>query len=91
MPSNIPSNHTVAIDLHILPDITDRKPENSMSPAATDHSEKSDEALRYSEEERDLMDEVPSPSLNPWISLALLILLGFVYLWIWKTILLKGP
>lgn len=62
-----------------------------MSPAETRHPEEPDELRRYREEELDLMDEVPSPSLNPWISLGLLILLGFVYLWIWQTVLLKGP
>ena len=35
----------------------------------------------YSEDELDLIDQVPLPRLNPWLSLFLLILLGFFYIW----------
>lgn len=35
----------------------------------------------YSEDELDLMDQVPLPRLNPWLALFLLILLGFLYIW----------
>ncbi len=39
------------------------------------------EAYLYSDDELDLMDQVPLPRLNPWLSLFLLILLGFFYVW----------
>lgn len=39
------------------------------------------EASLYTEEELDLMDQVPLPRMNPWLALFLLILLGFVYIW----------
>lgn len=39
------------------------------------------EAYLYSDDELDLMDQVPLPRLNPWLSLFLLILLGFFYIW----------
>ena len=39
------------------------------------------EAYLYSEDELDLMDKVPLPRLNPWLSLFLLILVGFFYIW----------
>ncbi len=39
------------------------------------------ESYLYSEDELDLMDQVPLPRLNPWLSLLLLILLGFFYIW----------
>ncbi len=45
------------------------------------------ESYRYSNEELDLMDAVPPPRLNPWLSLLLLILLGFIYVWIWEYLL----
>ena len=35
----------------------------------------------YSEDELDLIDQVPLPRLNPWLSLFLLILFGFFYIW----------
>lgn len=47
------------------------------------------ESYRYREDELDLMDEIPPPRLNPWLSLLLLVLLGFIYVWAWEA-LLKG-
>ena len=45
------------------------------------------EAYLYSEDELDLMDQVPLPRLNPWLALFLLILLGFFYIWATGTLL----
>ncbi len=45
------------------------------------------ESFRYSKEELDLMDAVPPPRLNPWLSLLLLVLVGFIYVWIWEYLL----
>ena len=35
------------------------------------------------------MDRVELPRWNPWLSLALLVLAGFAYVWIWG-VLLRG-
>ena len=47
------------------------------------------ESYRYDSHELDLMDQVELPRLNPWLSLALLVLAGFAYVWIWG-VLLRG-
>ena len=61
-----------------------------MPSAANPQPDENIESRRYREDELDLMDEIPSPRLNPWLSLGLLILLGFLYLWGWRVVLLKG-
>ncbi len=38
---------------------------------------------RYADHELDSMDHVPLPRLNPWLTLALLVLGGFAYVWLW--------
>ena len=45
------------------------------------------ESYRYHKGELDLMDAVPPPRLNPWLSLVLLVLAGFIYVWIWEYLL----
>ena len=46
-----------------------------------------DESSHYREDELDLMDEIPRPFVNPWLGLGLLILSGFLYVWVWEAIL----
>ena len=42
---------------------------------------------RYDDSELDLMDRVASPRFNPWLALILLMLGGFLYIWIWGALL----
>lgn len=58
------------------------KPSESTRPADSGRHEDSDLDL-------DLMDRVDSPRFNPWLALILLMLGGFLYIWIWGA-LLKG-
>ena len=60
-----------------------------MEPAKTEARDKKAESYRYDSHELDLMDQVELPRLNPWLSLALLVLAGFFYVWIWG-VLLRG-
>ena len=58
-----------------------------MEPAKTEFRDTNRESYRYDSHELDLMDQVELPRLNPWLSLALLVLAGFAYVWIWGVIL----
>ncbi len=58
-----------------------------MKNTVTEAREEHTESYRYNDEELDLMDAVPPPRLNPWVSLLLLILVGFVYVWFWEYLL----
>ncbi len=60
-----------------------------MEPAKTDPQDHKGESYRYDSHELDLMDRVELPRMNPWLSLALLVLAGFAYVWIWG-VLLRG-
>ena len=60
-----------------------------MEPAKTETREERGESYRYVDHELDLMDRVELPRWNPWLSLALLVLAGFAYVWIWG-VLLRG-
>lgn len=42
---------------------------------------------RYKDSELDQMDRVASPRFNPWLALILLMLGGFLYIWIWGALL----
>ncbi len=55
----------------------------------TSDSTKRAETGQYDETELDLMDQVPTPRFNPWLVLILLMLSGFLYVWIWG-VLLRG-
>ncbi len=33
------------------------------------------------------MDKIPLPRFNPWLALALLVMAGFLYNWLWGFIL----
>ena len=59
----------------------------TMEPAKTEPREEKGESYRYDSRELDLMDRVELPRMNPWLSLALLVLAGFAYVWIWGVIL----
>ena len=58
-----------------------------MKDTESESREEQTESHRYNSEELDLMDSVSLPHLNPWLSLILLILLGFIYVWIWEYLL----
>ncbi len=58
-----------------------------MKNTEAEFREEHTESYRYDDEELDLMDTVSPPRLNPWISLLLLILVGFIYVWIWEYVL----
>ena len=58
-----------------------------MQNTETESQRKHTESYRYHEGELDLMDAVPPPRLNPWLSLGLLVLAGFIYVWIWEYLL----
>lgn len=53
----------------------------------TSDSTRSDDSVRYDDSELDLMDRVASPRFNPWLALILLMLGGFLYIWIWGALL----
>ena len=53
------------------------------SPILTD-AEKTALAKRN---EADTMDRIPLPGFNPWLALALLVIAGFLYNWLWSFIL----
>ena len=55
----------------------------------TSDSSKPAETGRYDDDELDLMDRVATPRFNPWLILILLMLSGFLYVWIWG-VLLRG-
>ncbi|MDE0432965.1 MAG: hypothetical protein OXH92_03055 [Bryobacterales bacterium] len=50
-------------------------------------STRSTDSGRYEDSELDLMDRVASPRFNPWLALILLMLGGFLYIWIWGALL----
>ena len=54
------------------------KPSDSTRPA---------DSGRHEDSELDLMDRVASPRFNPWLALILLMLGGFLYIWIWGALL----
>ena len=54
----------------------------------TRDSTKPAETGQYDETELDLMDQVATPRFNPWLVLILLMLSGFLYVWIWGVLLL---
>lgn len=58
-----------------------------MEPVKTETRDERGESYRYDSHELDMMDRVELPRLNPWLSLALLVLAGFAYVWIWGVIL----
>lgn len=58
-----------------------------MESAKTESRVEQGESYRYDSHELDLMDRVELPRMNPWLSLALLVLAGFAYVWIWGVIL----
>jgi hypothetical protein len=58
-----------------------------METGKTEPHEEKGESYRYTSRELDLMDEVELPRLNPWVSLLLLILAGFAYVWVWGVLL----
>ncbi len=58
-----------------------------METGKTEPHEEMGEAYRYDSQELDLMDEVELPRLNPLVSLLLLVLAGFAYVWIWGALL----
>lgn len=60
-----------------------------MEPAENEPRDMKGESYRYDSHELDLMDRVELPRMNPWLSLALLVLAGFFYVWIWG-VLLRG-
>ena len=60
-----------------------------MEPDKTEPRDTKGESYRYDSHELDLMDQVKLPRMNPWLSLALLVLAGFAYVWIWG-VLLRG-
>ena len=60
-----------------------------MESGKTETPDRKGESYRYDSHELDLMDKVKLPRLNPWLSLALLVLAGFFYVWIWG-VLLRG-
>ena len=53
----------------------------------TSDSTRSDDSARYDDSELDVMDRVASPRFNPWLALILLMLGGFLYIWIWGALL----
>ena len=53
----------------------------------TSDSTRSADSGRYDDSELDLMDRVASPRFNPWLALILLMLGGFLYIWIWGALL----
>ena len=55
----------------------------------TSDSKRLAETAQYDDTELDLMDRVATPRFNPWLSLILLFLAGFLYIWIWG-VLLRG-
>ena len=55
----------------------------------TNDSTKLAETGQYDDTELDLMDRVATPRFNPWLVLILLMLSGFLYVWIWG-VLLRG-
>ena len=63
------------------------------SPDRKEHylvkTKESSETGQYDETELDLMDRVATPRFNPWLVLILLMLSGFLYVWIWG-VLLRG-
>ena len=66
----------------------DRRVERrTMETGKTEPHEEMGEAYRYDSQELDLMDEVELPRLNPLVSLLLLVLAGFAYVWIWGALL----
>ncbi|MDE0166328.1 MAG: hypothetical protein OXL36_14645 [Bryobacterales bacterium] len=50
-------------------------------------STRSADSGRHEDSELDLMDRVASPRFNPWLALILLMLGGFLYIWIWGALL----
>ena len=58
-----------------------------MEPDKSEIRDAKGESYRYDSHELDLMDRVELPRLNPWLSLALLVLAGFAYVRIWGAIL----
>ena len=58
-----------------------------MESVKTGPRDKRGESYRYDSHELDLMDRVELPRWNPWLSLALLVLAGFAYVWIWGVFL----
>lgn len=60
-----------------------------METGKTESRAEQGESYRYDSHELDLMDQVELPRMNPWLSLVLLVLAGFFYVWIWG-VLLRG-